>query len=630
MTDYHVAVDHLTDGDQATVTTSYLGTVDQAHVDEVRAIAALEDSPRCVKDHPHIDGAFCVLRDDGDLDVYVPTDAAEYRVYEPDPTPKGVADRVQAAVAQANRGETKDLGDFSQYADDEEPDSAMPRGASGPSYISGVTRLGDQSIGGAMDYPGNPPRAVWHTTESPAGASYFSSIGAYLIRVASEPQVIYDPVSDKLGQYGPLTQSGRALKNDGSRRTNREGKVCIQVEVLGRAASPWTKGFDPAKKPNFRKLLAAMRAHGIPDVWPAGKPKATAAEVARTTRSRSTWQSKGGHFSHGQVPGQSHWDPGAIDTSIVPGKASGSSSPSTPPATSTSIVPKSRESAATVLKQQAAALKNWPFIPTVEKAHGLPTGLLFAVGSRETNLTNKTGDGGHGRGVWQRDDRWWPIPDDYATNVRQQAEDAATLLAANHKALGDWGPAIAAYNAGLTGVQNAIKAGKSPDSVTAGKDYAADVLGRLAHLKAASSDSGSSSATSYTVKKGDTLTSIAKAHGTTVSKLVSLNKLKDADQLAVGQKLKLSGTTSSTPAYEPFPGAAFFHGGRHSPIITALGRRLVALGFGRHYKSGPGPNWTNADRENVRDFQKSRADLKGDADGIPGPKTWAALKVPKV
>ena len=91
-------------------------------------------------------------------------------------------------------------------------------------------------------------------------------------------------------------------------------------------------------------------------------------------------------------------------------------------------------------------------------------------------------------------------------------------------------------------------------------------------------------------------------------------------------------TAKPKPAvqYEPFPGEGFFHAGRHSPIITAMGRRLVALGFGRHYTSGPGPNWTNSDKANVRDFQLSRADLKGDPDGIPGPKTWAALRVPKL
>lgn len=84
------------------------------------------------------------------------------------------------------------------------------------------------------------------------------------------------------------------------------------------------------------------------------------------------------------------------------------------------------------------------------------------------------------------------------------------------------------------------------------------------------------------------------------------------------------------PVYEPFPGKAFFHGGRHSPIITAMGRRLVALGFGKGYTSGPGPDWTNADRRCVEAFQKAQGWTGDDADGYPGPKTWALLKVPKI
>ena len=299
---YHVAVDHLESPDPDSPvqsSTTYLGTVDQAHVDEVRAIAALDDSPRHVKEHPRIDGAFVVLRDDGDLDVYVPVDAPEFRVYPPDPAPKGTA-----------------------------ADADLPRGASGPAYIDGVTRFGDQVIGGAMDYPGNPPRAVWHTTESPAGGGYFASVAAYLIRVASQPQVIYDPVTDRLGQFGPLTQSARALRNDGTRRTNREGRVCIQIEVLGEAAHPWTNGFNPANKPNFRRLMAAIRAHGVPDVRPAGDFPATAAAVAAKSRNRTTWQTKGGHFGHCDVPGNDHWDPGAIAASVVPGKPSNPIPPS--------------------------------------------------------------------------------------------------------------------------------------------------------------------------------------------------------------------------------------------------------------------------------------------------------------
>jgi LysM repeat protein len=454
MTQYHVAIDRLASPDPDTpeqrVETTYLGVVDQAHVDEVRAIAALDDTERWVKEHPRLEGAFMVLRDDGDLDVYVPVDAPEYRVYPPDPNPRTT---------------------------DPSPDSGsdvqnLPRGASGPAYISGVVRFGNQSIGGASDSPSKPPRAVWHTTESPAGATYFRSIAAYLIRVGAEPQVIYDPITDALGQFGPLTQSGRALKNDGSYRTNRTGKVNIQVEVLGRAAQPWTNGFDPADKPNYRKLLAAMRSHGIPDVWPVGKPPATAALA--TKRPKTTWENEGGHYAHGQIRGQNHWDPGAIDTSIVPGKPAGT-------------------------------------------------------------------------------------------------------------------PA-------------------DPDEGT-----------------------GTQSGTgTYTVRRGDTLTSIAKAHGTTPAKLTSLNSLKDPDKLVPGQTLKVPAKKPTAPLYEPFPGAAFFHGGRNSKVITALGHRLVQLGFGKYYRFGPGPDWTNADKEAVAAFQRSREELAGDADGIPGPKTWAALKIPKV
>jgi murein DD-endopeptidase MepM/ murein hydrolase activator NlpD len=47
-------------------------------------------------------------------------------------------------------------------------------------------------------------------------------------------------------------------------------------------------------------------------------------------------------------------------------------------------------------------------------------------------------------------------------------------------------------------------------------------------------------ANTYTVVKGDNLTKIAKAHGTTVAALVKLNGIKDANKIAIGQVLKVS------------------------------------------------------------------------------------------
>lgn len=60
------------------------------------------------------------------------------------------------------------------------------------------------------------------------------------------------------------------------------------------------------------------------------------------------------------------------------------------------------------------------------------------------------------------------------------------------------------------------------------------------------------------------------------------------------------------------------HTGSH---ITAYGERLVQLGYGRHYKYGPGPVWGEADRLNTRDFQRAQGWTGVQADGLPGPET---------
>jgi hypothetical protein len=81
------------------------------------------------------------------------------------------------------------------------------------------------------------------------------------------------------------------------------------------------------------------------------------------------------------------------------------------------------------------------------------------------------------------------------------------------------------------------------------------------------------------------------------------------------------------PSYEPFPGSAFFHVGQESPIITAMGRRLVAEGCGR-YEEGPGPEWAEADRRSYAAWQQKLGCTGKDADGIPGKVSWDRLKVP--
>ncbi|MEW2621246.1 peptidoglycan-binding protein [Streptomyces sp. NPDC048106] len=81
------------------------------------------------------------------------------------------------------------------------------------------------------------------------------------------------------------------------------------------------------------------------------------------------------------------------------------------------------------------------------------------------------------------------------------------------------------------------------------------------------------------------------------------------------------------PQYQPFPGASFFKGKPDSPIVTAMGRRLVAEGCGR-YKVGPSAQWSAADQQSYAAWQRKLGYQGADADGWPGPASWAALKVP--
>ncbi|MFD3327577.1 peptidoglycan-binding protein [Streptomyces sp. NPDC058701] len=88
-----------------------------------------------------------------------------------------------------------------------------------------------------------------------------------------------------------------------------------------------------------------------------------------------------------------------------------------------------------------------------------------------------------------------------------------------------------------------------------------------------------------------------------------------------------SGGSGNGTRYAPFPGAAFFRGSPSSPVVTAMGRRLVAEGCSA-YSLGPGPQWSEADRRSYATWQRKLGFRGADADGWPGRASWDALKVP--
>lgn len=74
-----------------------------------------------------------------------------------------------------------------------------------------------------------------------------------------------------------------------------------------------------------------------------------------------------------------------------------------------------------------------------------------------------------------------------------------------------------------------------------------------------------------------------------------------------------------------WPGRGVFRLGQRHAAVTLLGKRLVAHGFGTHYRVGPGPTFGPADKANVADFQRAQGWSGTDADGYPGPESWRRL-----
>lgn len=88
-----------------------------------------------------------------------------------------------------------------------------------------------------------------------------------------------------------------------------------------------------------------------------------------------------------------------------------------------------------------------------------------------------------------------------------------------------------------------------------------------------------------------------------------------------------STSTGGTVKYTTFPGASYFKGKPKSALVTRMGKRLVANGCSA-YKTGPGPQWTDADKASYKKWQTKLGYSGSDADGWPGKTSWDKLKVP--
>jgi len=201
------------------------------------------------------------------------------------------------------------------------------------------------------------PRATLHCTVSYPGS--FDAMHRVLTSKTSEPHLLYDPKTDRLGQYFPLDRAARALaRGTLAYSHNRVGSVNIQIEVC-EMPRDWTAGPDWNPGPKFRAMMRAIRSHGIADEF-IFRPANTAADRANVVRPNNLLTSTAGggkwwgHCHYGQ--GETHWDPGPLNLTKFFGAAS-VAAPATPPE---EVMPTPQEIAAAVWAYKVPRPDNTP------------------------------------------------------------------------------------------------------------------------------------------------------------------------------------------------------------------------------------------------------------------------------
>jgi hypothetical protein len=189
-------------------------------------------------------------------------------------------------------------------------------------WMPGARRIRAETDGGPLK--GGAPRAVWLTLGTAPRAVSIQSAAQRLVSERRPCHLVWDPVTGEIVQLISVLRAGRALGAPerldwGPDRVpaypdnvNAEGRVCVQIGVLGHPAEPFTNG----PLAGAGEIVNWLDSWGVPRRWPAGRPAGYL--MAGGERSRALW-ARGGHFGASQVPGCENIGPGGIDIDRLTG-----------------------------------------------------------------------------------------------------------------------------------------------------------------------------------------------------------------------------------------------------------------------------------------------------------------------
>jgi len=197
-------------------------------------------------------------------------------------------------------------------------------------WMPEARRIRAETDGGPLI--GGAPRAVWLTLGTAPGAVSVQSAAQRLIGERRPCHLIWDPVTGDMAQLISVLRAGRALGaadhlnwapgrvRAHPENVNAEGRLCVQIGVLGHPGQPFTSG----PLVGIEEIVSWLDSWGVSRRWPAGRPEAYRIEMPTATaaivdrRSRAAW-ARGGYFGASQVPGCENTGPGSIDIDRITG-----------------------------------------------------------------------------------------------------------------------------------------------------------------------------------------------------------------------------------------------------------------------------------------------------------------------